>query len=123
MPEELIFAREPQDQINATGMHRIKMSDIQDLALRLNSKDDPLHLQAINLDNYHPAFKEFKDNVYEFLNEQIPGILTQKTKCSVGVFLSTPGAVAPFHADVEHNFLIQLKGSKLFKFSIEFYII
>ena len=61
----------------------------------------------------HPAYAKL---LADILNEIEP-IVREKTGAMLGteafVFISSPGAVTPFHFDPEHNILMQVRGKKV----------
>lgn len=62
-----------------------------------------------------PEYAAFLDLVIREMSEILEQDLTKKiTRMSATIFASSPGAVTPYHADHETNFLFQLRGKKLF---------
>lgn len=61
----------------------------------------------------HPAYAQL---LAEILSEIEP-LVREKTGAMLGtegfVFISSPGAVTPFHFDPEHNILMQIRGQKV----------
>ncbi len=60
----------------------------------------------------HPAYREL---LYSTLDEVVPllaGADAQMQDREGFVFLSAPGSVTPSHVDPEHNFLLQIRGTK-----------
>jgi cupin-like protein len=69
-----------------------------------------VYLQHVETD---PEYKLLVDEVLDCVQQQLPkrnGPLLQR---SGWVFLSSPGAVTPYHMDHEQNFLLQVRGSKI----------
>lgn len=111
MPADHLYVRIPGQGPAGGAPQRIVMADIPDLAARVAS-GEPLHLQAINLhlfdEGFAAALKRFRAKV----EEEIPEAGAPGTTVTIGLFLSSAGVVAPFHADHEHNFLAQIVGDK-----------
>ena len=60
----------------------------------------------------HPAYREL---LYATLDEVVPLVDSQEGRMQDRegfVFLSAPGSVTPSHVDPEHNFLLQVRGTK-----------
>ncbi len=61
---------------------------------------------------YDPEYREFLDRCLDeiqALSEPLdPGMFDR----AGAVFVSSPGAVTPYHLDAEYNFLLQIRGSK-----------
>jgi hypothetical protein len=59
-----------------------------------------------------PAYKALLEEALGELAEAIEPV-SGEMLCKVGfIFVSSPGAVTPFHLDPEHNVLLQIRGSK-----------
>ncbi|MEM8696538.1 MAG: transcriptional regulator [Pseudomonadota bacterium] len=59
-----------------------------------------------------PAYREFLGETLAEIEPVVRGITGEMLKLEGFIFLSSPGAVTPFHMDPEHNILLQIKGSK-----------
>ncbi len=57
---------------------------------------------------YRPLVRLFLDGVYEQLGGKVTGMHREEAF----IFVTSPGSVTPYHLDEEHNFLLQIKGSK-----------
>jgi hypothetical protein len=57
---------------------------------------------------YRALLDQCLDEVSAQAGEAVPRMLRREGF----IFLSSPGAVTPFHLDPEHNFLLQIRGSK-----------
>ena len=59
-----------------------------------------------------PAYRALVDEVLDpwrpFIGSRDPGMCYR----AGWIFVSSPGAVTPFHMDKEHNFILQMRGSK-----------
>lgn len=65
----------------------------------LNIQTDPL---------YRTLVDEVLDSVKPVLDRQDPGMCYR----AGWIFVTSPGAVTPFHMDFEHNFIVQIYGKK-----------
>lgn len=114
MPDTRVFVRVTSPDPSNSNIQRLSLNDVPDLVERLESGDGNIHLQAIQLDEHLDVYSKFKqmfiDNIARSVPEFKPELLCHS---SVGLFVSTPGATAPFHADPEHNFLLQVIGDKV----------
>lgn len=114
MPNNQVFVRVTSPDPANSNIQRMSLNDVPDLSSRLKSGEGNIHLQAIHLDEHLDVYREFKQafiaNVARCVPEFKPELLCHS---SVGLFVSTPGATAPFHADPEHNFLLQVIGDKV----------
>lgn len=111
MPADQLYVRVPAQGPAGGAPQRISMADIPDLAARLAS-GQPLHLQAINLHRFDEGFAAALTAFREKVEAEIPEVADPRTSMTIGLFLSSAGVVAPFHADHEHNFLAQVVGDK-----------
>lgn len=111
MPENRLYVRLPGLTPDSGPPKRIRMADLPALEGRLMGPE-PLHLQAVDLDLHDAGFHELLTRFRTELAQHAPEVADPRSKVSLGVFLSTPGVIAPFHADGEHNFLCQLVGDK-----------
>lgn len=111
MPADQLYVRIPGASPAGGAPQRIAMADIPDLAARIAS-GQPLHLQAINLHRFDEGFAAALRRFREKVEAEIPEVGDPQTIATIGLFLSSAGVVAPFHADHEHNFLAQIVGDK-----------
>lgn len=61
-----------------------------------------------------PNYREMMRNIVSRFAPTIQSKTGEIKRCEAFVFISSPGAVTPFHIDEEHNILIQVEGSKTF---------
>lgn len=114
MPANQVFVRVTSPDPANSNIQRLSLNEVPDLVSRLESGDGNIHLQAIQLDEHLDTYREFKRAFIDKVAQSVPSFSTNKLiSSSVGLFVSTPGAVAPFHADPEHNFLLQVIGNKV----------
>jgi hypothetical protein len=111
MPEDRLYVRVPGVTPDSGPPKRIRMDEIDDVSQRLRGPE-PLHLQAIDLHRFDAGFAELLARFTCRLAALVPELARHPSRCSTGLFLSTPGVVVPFHADTEHNFLCQVVGDK-----------
>jgi hypothetical protein len=57
---------------------------------------------------YGQLLRDVLDGVYRQLGSRVTGIRREEAF----IFISSPNAVTPYHLDEEHNFLLQIRGSK-----------
>jgi len=60
-----------------------------------------------------PEYKPLVDEVLDCVQSQLPSGSGPLLLRAGWVFLSSPGAVTPYHMDHEQNFLLQIRGSKI----------
>ncbi len=61
-----------------------------------------------------PAYRELAFGIIDSLKDTIERETGEIMRREAFMFISSPGAVTPFHIDEEHNILIQLEGTKTF---------
>jgi cupin-like protein len=59
-----------------------------------------------------PEYGALLDRCLDGIAAHAPGLVPPMQQREGFIFLSSPGAVTPFHMDPEHNFLLQIRGSK-----------
>ena len=59
-----------------------------------------------------PEYGALLERCLEQVAEQAGSAMPRMTRREGFIFLSSPGAVTPFHLDPEHNFLLQIRGTK-----------
>lgn len=111
MPPEKLFVRVPGVGPHCGPPQRIRMQEVPDLHQRLHD-GRPLHLLAIDLQSFDSAHATALQRFAARVAAEIPEAGRCVSPLKMALFLSTPGAVAPFHADCEHNFLFQVVGDK-----------
>ncbi len=82
---------------------------IQDTIARIRDNKSWMVMKFVEKD---PAYKEL-------LHTALAGILADTADLAPNpdrlfgfIFISSPGAVTPYHMDLEHNFLLQIRGTK-----------
>lgn len=66
-----------------------------------------------NIEN-DPAYRDLAYGIIDRLSREIEAKTGRIHRREAFIFISSPGAVTPFHIDEEHNILIQLEGTKTF---------
>lgn len=61
-----------------------------------------------------PAYRGLLDDCLAEVRRAVGGVAARMHQGEAFVFVSSPGAVTPFHMDPEHNFLLQIRGAKSF---------
>ncbi|MEA3040694.1 MAG: hypothetical protein QOC65_183 [Sphingomonadales bacterium] len=59
-----------------------------------------------------PAYRALLDEALAPLRPVVGAVTGEMLKTEGFIFISSPGAVTPFHFDPEHNILLQIRGSK-----------
>lgn len=59
-----------------------------------------------------PAYRELLNSCLKLLAPYTDPIAPGMTQPQAFIFVSSPGSVTPYHIDPEHNFLLQIQGSK-----------
>jgi hypothetical protein len=60
-----------------------------------------------------PAYRALMEAALGELTPVVEAVTGAMLKMEAFIFISSPGAVTPFHFDPEHNILLQLRGSKV----------
>lgn len=111
MPESKLRVRITGTGPDAALQGRVRLADVADLRPLLHGSGT-LHLQAVDLHEFDPGFAQALARFRERVEAEVPECSARSTRATIGLFLSSGGAVAPFHADGEHNFLSQVTGDK-----------
>lgn len=111
LPEERLRVRITGDGPASGSPRRILMRELHDLRGQLLG-GHMLHIQATDLHRYDTGFADVANRFRHRLESEIDELRDPSTQVTIGLFLSSGGAVAPFHADQEHNFLSQVIGDK-----------
>lgn len=90
------------------GLARPELSAVEAIA-RIESARAWMQLRDVGSDPEYAALLREIIEEFRASSERIaPGI----HGCRADIFVSSPGAITPFHLDEEHNFLLQVRGSK-----------
>jgi hypothetical protein len=79
--------------------------------VRTHSADATAGTSFADAPNLHPnraLIGEILDEIRPIVEERDPGMCYR----AGWIFVSSPGAVTPFHIDHEHNFIMQIRGTK-----------
>jgi hypothetical protein len=99
---DLPYGVEP-DEVGHTGL------SVEDTIRRIEECGSWMVLKNVDQD---PAYKALLEETLAELAGVIEPV-SGEMLCKVGfIFVSSPGAVTPFHLDPEHNVLLQIRGSK-----------
>ena len=80
-----------------------------DIARTIDSNGCWMALKNIELD---PEYRRLLADALEGVTELVAGREGGMRDCEGFVFLSAPGSITPSHIDPEHNFLLQVRGTK-----------
>ena len=99
---DLPYGVEP-DEVSHTGL------SVEDTIRGIEECGSWMVLKHVQQD---PAYKELLEEALGELAGVVEPV-SGEMLCRVGfIFVSSPGAVTPFHLDPEHNVLLQIRGSK-----------
>ncbi|MEO1136073.1 MAG: cupin-like domain-containing protein [Pseudomonadota bacterium] len=85
--------------------------DVEETIRRIAENESWLVLKNIEQDEVYASLLE---ETLSDLADAIQRGTGEMFKREAFVFISSPGAVTPFHMDPEHNILMQIRGSKIF---------
>lgn len=75
-------------------------------------RERPLHISVLDMQDQLPTFRRLLDSFVDKLAPVLERTRRSDLDASIGLFIGAGGSVVPYHVDFEHNFLIQLTGSK-----------
>lgn len=82
---------------------------VEETILRIRDQKSWLVLKHVEKDvEYRALLDECLNEIQKYSEPIYPGM----TRREGFIFISSPGAVTPYHMDPEHNFLLQIQGSK-----------
>lgn len=82
---------------------------VQDTIAQIESCNAWMQLRNIGLDpEYAALLRQLMDEFAPHAERLAPGSVALRGD----IFVSSPGATTPFHLDEEHNFLLQIRGTK-----------
>lgn len=82
---------------------------VEETLQRIATKRSWIVLKYIESD---PEYARLLDDCLDPVEATIAGVAPGMCRRHAFVFVSSPGAVTPYHVDFEHNFLLQLRGTK-----------
>jgi hypothetical protein len=71
-----------------------------------------VHVRVLDLQEVDPGFERLLASFVEEVRPVVEEHGDRIARPMVGLFVSSPGSIARYHADPEHNFLFQIRGSK-----------
>jgi len=75
-------------------------------------RDDCVHVMVSNLESFHAGYAALLDRFVDMVRPAYESHGDTLRRSMVGLFLSSPRSRTYFHADSEHNFLLQMAGTK-----------
>src|SRR6266508_4925145 len=94
MPDDCLYVRVTGSHAASGSPRRISLRDLHDLPGRLSGSEGSLHLHAIHLNRYDDGCAAALRSFTECVARVIPEVVGPRTSAMLGIFLSTPGAVA-----------------------------
>jgi hypothetical protein len=82
---------------------------VEETLLRIEECSSWMALKNVEIDRDYGALL---DTLLGGLRAEIEGITPGMNRCEAFIFVSSAGAVTPYHMDPEHNFLLQVRGTK-----------
>jgi cupin superfamily protein len=83
---------------------------LEETIRNIDVTDSWVALKYVELD---PDYRALLLECVEEVRQHSEAILPGTHQLEAYIFISSPGSVTPFHFDPEHNFLLQIRGSKL----------
>ena len=111
MDESVLRVRLPGQGPQSGSPQRVALRDVHDIA-DLLAQPGVLHLQANEVQLYDSSWAEVARRFRARVEADVPEVRDPSTRVSLGLFVSSGGATAPYHADTEHNVLVQIHGNK-----------
>lgn len=111
MDESALRVRLPGQGPESGSPRRVALREVTDIA-ELLAQPGVLHLQANDVQLHDSGWAEVGRRFRARVEADVPEVRDPFTRVSLGLFVSSGGATAPYHADTEHNFLVQIHGSK-----------
>lgn len=111
MDESALRVRLPGQGPQSGSPQRVALRDVHDLA-DLLAQPGVLHLLANDVQLYDAGWAEVGRRFRARVEADVPEVRDPSTRVSLGLFVSSGGATAPYHADTEHNVLVQIHGDK-----------
>ena len=98
----------PRQTFVARNLERPNLS-VQETVAQIESCNAWMQLRDVGAD---PQYKLLLDEVMKEFSEHAKPLAPGIRSVRADIFVSSPGATTPFHLDEEHNFLLQIRGSK-----------
>ncbi|MBI1398038.1 MAG: hypothetical protein GC151_18850 [Betaproteobacteria bacterium] len=109
LPPEKVFVRTPGTDPDFGSIPRIPFGP-EPLAEQLAARS--LHVVVLSLEDHDPGFAAALDAFMARIAPALAGPGREVIMATTGIFLASGRSVVPFHVDLEHNFLMQVYGSK-----------
>lgn len=109
LPPKCLLVREGAAAPGAE-MPRIEDPGFEDLEKQLLESN--WHIMSSELESFSDAWAGVLERFMVLVWQVVPPQERLHARGMIGFFLSSPGSVARFHADIGHNFLLQIFGTK-----------
>lgn len=109
MPPTRVFIRNPNREVGQGSPPRLEMGSEP---LRAQLMRQSLHVVAVDLHEDDRRFADALERFHALIAPVLRASGVERVESSVGIFLASGRTVTPFHADLEHNFLQQIYGTK-----------
>ncbi|MCB2049193.1 MAG: cupin-like domain-containing protein [Novosphingobium sp.] len=96
------------------GVDEVPEQFLDNLGERLLNIDNAGCWIALRHVEQNAAYNQLLHDLFADLKPAIESATGKMLQIEGYIFVTSPGGVAPFHMDPEHNILLQVKGSKLF---------
>lgn len=108
LPARNLIIRETAAGPGAEMMKHSELPEDLDGMLRTRC----MHVMVLDLQEHSPAFAALLDDFVSAARPALERRGERLVRPMIGLFLSSPGSIAHYHADPEHNFLMQILGEK-----------
>jgi len=109
--ESALHVRLPGQGPQSGSPQRVALREVPDIAALL-AQPGALHLLANDVQLHDAGWAEVARRFRARVEADVPEVRDPSTRVSLGLFVSSGGATAPYHADAEHNVLVQIHGNK-----------
>jgi len=99
---------------NISAGHRIFTTTRTDLSIEetIRQIEECGSWMVMRFVEQDPVFRALLDQCLDEIQPLSEPIMGRMFKREAFIFITSPGSVTPFHADPEHNFLLQIRGTK-----------
>ncbi|MBM3525706.1 MAG: hypothetical protein FJX57_22375, partial [Alphaproteobacteria bacterium] len=119
LPPSRVYVRAPNRDAGQSSPPRLELGPepLRDQLMRQS-----LHVVAVDLHEDDPRFAEALRRFDALIEPVMRDVGMRPIESTLGIFLASGRTITPFHANLEHNFLQQIYGTKhLFVFSNDDY--
>lgn len=109
LPQEKVYVRAMGDGADAGVRPRLPF-DARPLAEQISGQS--VHVVALNLQDHDPAYAEVLQRFVDLVRPAYEKRGHRLVSPTIGIFLAAGKSIVPFHADLEHNFLMHIYGDK-----------